>query len=186
MPIGIIGSLILSMIVYVSLSLVVCGMAPIAILAATNTTISNAFMANSCCTVQEMHTDLDHFNEGLESEYSCLNCSSGENLDVTLYFGSKVIQFGAMFGLTAACFTCLMGQPRIFYRMAKDGLLFEAFGKVDSKSNVPVFGTVITGLFVACAAVFVDLESLATMISLGTLQVFTFVNTGVIILRTTR
>ena len=133
-----------------------------------------------------MHTDLDHFNEGLESEYSCLNCSSGENLDVTLYFGSKVIQFGAMFGLTAACFTCLMGQPRIFYRMAKDGLLFEAFGKVDSKSNVPVFGTVITGLFVACAAVFVDLESLATMISLGTLQVFTFVNAGVIILRTTR
>mmetsp|Transcript_4178 Transcript_4178/g.8413 ORF Transcript_4178/g.8413 Transcript_4178/m.8413 type:complete len:601 (-) Transcript_4178:18-1820(-) len=176
MPIGIIGSLLVSMTIYVTLSIVIVGMAPLNILG-KDTPISNAFLANGCCT-----------HEGLslsDAAESCLSCTSPSNSSV-LFYGSKVINFGALFGLTTACFTCLMGQPRIFYRMAKDGLLFQSFSRVSERSQVPVIGTVFTGLFVSLLAFAVDLESLANMISLGTLQVFTFVCAGVIVLRTTR
>jgi len=176
MPIGIIGSLVISMIVYVSLSLVICGMADIDLLG-TETPISNAFTANACCTPDQQEKDITK---------ACLDCNGGEAINSTLFYGSKIIQFGAMFGLTTACFTCLMGQPRIFYRMAKDGLLFSHFGKINKSNSVPLFGTIFTGFFVSAIAVFIDLEKLAKMISLGTLQVFTFVNAGVIILRTSR
>merc|ERR1712028_238027 len=89
--------------------------------------------------------------------------------------GSKIVSFGAIFGLTTATFACLMGQPRIFYSMAQDGLLFALYGQIDNETG-------ITTAFVAC---FIDLESLANTISLGTLMVFTFVNAGIIVLRLT-
>lgn len=47
-----------------------------------------------------------------------------------------IVSAGAIFGLMAACFTSLMGQPRIFYRMAKDGLWFPMFAKVNSETQV--------------------------------------------------
>ena len=102
---------------------------------------------------------------------------------VVLYVGSRLVSFGAIFGLTTATFACLMGQPRIFYSMAQDGLLFRIYSRVHPKTGVPTIGTILTGIFTALIACFIDLESLANAISLGTLQVFTFVNAGVIILR---
>jgi len=76
-----------------------------------------------------------------------------------------------------------MGQPRIFYSMAKDGLLFPIFGYVNPETHVPTAGILITGVVVATLACLVDLEALANVISLGTLLVFTFVDAAVIILR---
>ncbi|GMH75741.1 hypothetical protein TrLO_g564 [Triparma laevis f. longispina] len=183
MPIGIIGSLIVSISIYVCLSLVIVGMAPIEILGRL-TPISNAFKANGCCSISEMAADVNMYDD--DSSYTCLKCEGDDINNNLLFYGSKVINFGALFGLTTACFTCQMGQPRIFYRMAKDGLLFSKFGQLSETSSVPVFGTIMTGLMVSALAFAVDLEALANMISLGTLQVFTFVNAGVIILRTTR
>jgi C-terminus of AA_permease/Amino acid permease len=77
----------------------------------------------------------------------------------------------------------LMGQPRIFYSMSKDGLLFPIYARVNPHTGVPTTGTIITGVLTAMVACLVDLECLANAISLGTLQVFTFVNAGVILLR---
>ena len=82
-----------------------------------------------------------------------------------------------------ACFTSLMGQPRIFYRMAQDGLWFPAFADVDPLTQVPRFGIIITGVVTSVLACFVPLDALANLISLGTLMVFTFVDAGVILLR---
>jgi C-terminus of AA_permease len=76
-----------------------------------------------------------------------------------------------------------MGQPRIFYSMSKDGLLFPIYAHVNPHTGVPTTGTIITGVLTAIVACLVDLECLANAISLGTLQVFTFVNAGVILLR---
>ncbi len=187
MPIGIIGSLIVSMSIYTCLSIVIVGMAPTDLLG-KDTPIANAFKANGCCTYNDMEQDVSNFHPSSSSSdaYTCLNCSGDDVINSALFYGSSVINFGALFGLTTACFTCLMGQPRIFYRMAKDGLLFKPFGTVNEKTSVPVFGTIVTGVMVSLIAFGVDLESLANMISLGTLQVFTFVNAGVIILRTSR
>lgn len=56
-----------------------------------------------------------------------------------------------MFGLTTATFACLMGQPRIFYSMAVDGLLFKVYAKISPRTGVPTIGTVSA----ACAVYFV-------------------------------
>jgi len=76
-----------------------------------------------------------------------------------------------------------MGQPRIFYKMAQDGLMFKIYAKVNRRTGVPTVGTIITGVLTALVACFVNLEALANVISLGTLQVFTFVNAGILLLR---
>jgi APA family basic amino acid/polyamine antiporter len=174
MPIGIVGSLIISATIYVLVSLVVIGMAPIDLLG-DKVPIVNALLANACCT----HSQQVESNAAME----CLSQTCTPVLHKVLAFGGRLVSFGAIFGLTTGTFTSLMGQPRIFYRMAQDGLLFEIFGIVNPNTRVPTGGIIITGVISSLLACFIELESLANMISLGTLMVFTFVDAGVIILR---
>lgn len=174
MPIGIIGSLMVSMSIYVAVSVVIVGMAPVSLLG-DDVPIINALLANACCTHSEQLAQ--------DAVATCLSYSCEPILFPVLYVGSRIISFGAIFGLTTATFACLMGQPRIFYSMAQDGLLFKIYARVHAKTGVPTIGTMLTGTFTALVACFFDLESLANAISLGTLQVFTFVNAGVILLR---
>jgi len=190
MPIGIVGSLVASSIVYCVVSLTVVGMAPIELLG-EDVPIVNALLANACCTydeqVQDISADATPFYECL-SYSSCDATNAIDRNGSTFVFsllinGSRVVSCGAIFGLTTATFACLMGQPRIFFSMAQDGLLFKIYGRVNPDRGVPIEGTIITGVVTAFVACFIDLESLANTISLGTLQVFTFVNAGVIILR---
>jgi amino acid transporter len=174
MPIGIIGSLMASMTIYTSVSIAVVGMAPISLLG-NDVPVTNALLANACCSHDAQLLD--------NSVSTCLSYSCNPVLFPLLMVGSRVISFGAIFGLTTATFACLMGQPRIFYSMAQDGLLFKIYARVHPKTGVPTVGTILTGIFTAILSCFLDLESLANAISLGTLQVFTFVNAGVILLR---
>lgn len=175
MPRGIIGSLFISMALYVSVSLVVVGMAPVNLLG-RDTPITSALLANACCTAEQQR-------EPTAAE-SCLSYALCEPIiHPLLYVGSKCISFGAIFGLTTATFACLMGQPRITFAAAQDGLLFPIFSRLDPRTGVPAWGTVLTGTVTALVACFIDLEALANAISLGTLQVFSFVNAGVILLR---
>jgi len=66
--------------------------------------------------------------------------------------------------------------------MAKDGLLWPCFQWLNAK-QVPVFGTIVTGVFASLIGFLLDLADLANMISIGTLMAFTVVCAGVIILR---
>jgi amino acid transporter len=172
---GIIGSLVVSMSVYVAVAVVVVGMAPVSLLG-EDVPIINALLANACCT----HSD--HLS--LDATEVCLSYTTCDPiLNEVLYLGSRVVSFGAIFGLMSSTFACLMGQPRIFYSMAQDGLLFKIYARVHPTTGVPTIGTIMTGFFTAIIACLFDLQSLANAISLGTLQVFTFVNAGVILLR---
>lgn len=119
--------------------------------------------------------------------FQCLACdmAPSSSSQLLLLVGRKIVSFGAIFGLTTATFACLMEQPRIFYSMAQDGLLFSMYGQIDNETGVPTAATILTGITTAFVACFIDLESLANTISLGTLLVFTFVNAGVIVLRLT-
>ncbi|KAI2489643.1 amino acid/polyamine antiporter [Fragilaria crotonensis] len=173
MPIGIVGSLLVSGAIYVSISLVVVGMAPIALLGG-EVPITNALLANGCCSHEQQLA--------LDAAAVCLHntCAAIHPLQL---LSSRIVGAGAIFALTSATFVGLMGQPRIFYSMAKDGLLFSIFGEVDPETHVPTAGILITGVMCATLACFVDLQVLATVISLGTLLVFSFVDAAVIILR---
>mmetsp|Transcript_428 Transcript_428/g.1104 ORF Transcript_428/g.1104 Transcript_428/m.1104 type:complete len:641 (+) Transcript_428:251-2173(+) len=173
MPIGIVGSLVASSVIYVSVSLVVVGMAPFRYLGET-IPIVNALMTNACCS-HEQQIEIDDVDK-------CLMDCPAYRLP-TLGIIGHLVSGGAIFGLTSACFTSLMGQPRIFYRMAKDGLWFSAFANVNPETQVMTEGIWATGVVAAILACFIPLEALANLISLGTLMVFTFVDAGVILLR---
>ena len=146
MPIGIIGSLATSGVIYVAVCLVVTGMVPFTALAEQPAPLAYAFR-----------------KAGME-------------------WASYIVTVGSIFGLTTATFTCLLGQPRVFYRMSADGLLFPLFSQLNA-NYVPVAGTLITGAITAAIAFFVSLEALADAISVGTLFAFTIVDAGVVILR---
>ena len=173
MPIGIVGSLLVSGAIYIAISLVVVGMAPITLLGG-EVPITNALLANGCCSHEQQLA--------LDAAAVCLHNTCAAIHPVQL-FSSRIVGAGAIFALTSATFVGLMGQPRIFYSMAKDGLLLSIFGEVDPETHVPTAGILITGAMCAALACFVDLQVLATVISLGTLLVFSFVDAAVIILR---
>lgn len=175
MPMGIVGTLAATTAIYVSVTLVVIGMAPFDLLGG-DVPIVNALLANGCCTHEEQLLDA-------ESGEQCLNQTCSPIIRPILLYGSRMVSFGAIFGLTTGTFTSLMGQPRIFYRMAMDGLLYKVFAKINPRTQVPTEGILLTGLLCSALACFVYLDALANLISLGTLAVFTFVDAGVIILR---
>jgi APA family basic amino acid/polyamine antiporter len=78
-----------------------------------------------------------------------------------------------------------MGQSRIFFIMAQDGLLWKSFAKVHPKYRTPHVTTIVTGLVSAFFAGFFPIGLLSEMVSIGTLLAFVIVSIGVIILRKT-
>jgi APA family basic amino acid/polyamine antiporter len=99
-----------------------------------------------------------------------------------LRWAAAIIAVGSVTTLTATILVSLVGQPRIFYQMSQDGLLFKPFSRVNSK-QVPSFGIILSGAFSAVLATFLSLAELVDMISIGTLLAFTVVCGGTIILR---
>ncbi|MCS6808977.1 MAG: amino acid permease [Bacteroidota bacterium] len=98
---------------------------------------------------------------------------------------SPIIKLGAIAGLSSVILVMLLGQPRIFFTMANDGLLPAAFSKVHPKFKTPYISTIITGaVAMALAAVF-PIGILSKLVSLGTLLAFAMVCLAVLILRKT-
>jgi len=92
------------------------------------------------------------------------------------------VAVGSLTTITATTLVSLIGQPRIFFQMAKDGLLFQIFAKTN-QNGIPVWGTVITGIMSGLIAFFLNLDALTDMISIGTLLAFVVVCGGVVVLR---
>jgi APA family basic amino acid/polyamine antiporter len=80
----------------------------------------------------------------------------------------------------------LLGQPRIFYRMAVDGLLPGIFSKVHSKFRTPHITTAVTGIISATLAGLFPIGVLSELVSIGTLLAFVIVCISVMVLRKTR
>ncbi len=170
MPIGIVGSLIVSTCLYVVVAMAVVGMAPIALLG-TQVPIIHALMANACCTHTEQLLP--------EAATVCLMSTCPHWLNTV----ARIVSGGAIAGLIASSFTSLMGTPRILMRMSLDGLWFPLFAQINPVTQVPSAGIWATGIATGILACFAPLGGLANLISLGTLMVFTFVDAGVILLR---
>lgn len=97
-----------------------------------------------------------------------------------------LIKIGAIGGLSSVILVMLMGQPRIFYSMSKDGLLPPIFSKVHPKHKTPYVSTIICGLVCAFFAGFFPIDVLGELVSIGTLLAFVIVCFGVIVLRRTK
>ena len=97
-----------------------------------------------------------------------------------------VVEIGAIAGLSSVILVMLMGQPRIFYSMSKDGLLPKFMAKIHPKHQTPYIGTIIVGVIAAVLAGFLPIGVLGDLVSMGTLLAFATVCVGVLILRRTR
>jgi basic amino acid/polyamine antiporter, APA family len=105
--------------------------------------------------------------------------AAGESLQWLRY----PIKIGAIAGLSSVILVMLMGQPRIFYSMSKDGLLPPIFSRVHPTYKTPAFSTVMTGIVAALVAGLFPIGLLGELVSIGTLLAFAIVCGGVLVLR---
>ncbi|CAN1271997.1 Cationic amino acid transporter 2, vacuolar [Linum perenne] len=100
-----------------------------------------------------------------------------------MHWAAYIITAGAVMALCSTLMGSILPQPRILMAMARDGLLPSFFSDVNTKTQVPVKGTVVTGLCAATLALCMNVDQLAGMVSVGTLLAFTMVAISVLILR---
>jgi APA family basic amino acid/polyamine antiporter len=96
-----------------------------------------------------------------------------------------IIKLGAIAGLSSTMLVMLLGQPRIFYSMSRDGLLPPMFSKVHPIFKTPYITTALTGGVVALVAGLFPIATLTQLTSMGTLLAFVMVSLGILVLRRT-
>ncbi len=94
-----------------------------------------------------------------------------------------LVSLGAIAGLASVVLVMLLGQPRIFYSMARDGLLPRVFSRVHPRFRTPYLATIITGTVAAVIAGLFPIGILGELVSIGTLFAFVIVSAGILALR---
>src|SRR5882672_1823636 len=155
MPVGILGSLVVCTILYVAVSLVMVGLVPYQAMKGSPAPMVVAIRAAEAA-------------------------SGGSSI---LHAMTMLVELGAIAGLSSVMVVMMMAQPRIFYSMAKDGLLPPFAKKIHPKFRTPHITSVITGVVVALASGFTPIGILGEMVSIGTLMAFVIVSVGIIFLR---
>jgi basic amino acid/polyamine antiporter, APA family len=153
MPIGIIGSLVVCTIVYIIIAAVFTGMIPYPALKQTLATEQAEPL-----TLAMKYVAMPNWMVG-------------------------VVAFGSVVAHTAVLLVFQLGQPRIFFAMARDGLLPKVFAKVHPKFRTPHVTTILTGVFVGVTAMFTSLDEMVNLTNIGTLFAFILICLGIIILR---
>ncbi len=102
---------------------------------------------------------------------------------VGLNTASWMLALGALFSTAAVLLVFQYGQPRIFFAMARDGLLPRWAAKIHPKTRIPYITTIFTGVFVALWALIGDAAETFDLTNIGTLSAFLLVCLGVLVLR---
>jgi len=96
-----------------------------------------------------------------------------------------IVSFGAVVAMTSVLLVFQLGQPRIFFSMARDGLLPPWASKIHPRFRTPHITTILTGVFVAGFAAFANINEAVELTNIGTLFAFVLVAGGVLLLRRT-
>ncbi len=99
---------------------------------------------------------------------------------------SLMVKLGAVAGLGSVMLVMLLGQSRVFFSMAHDGLLPKWAGKIHPRFRTPYISTIFVGIFVAFFAAVIPISILGELVSIGTLLAFVIVCAGVWVLRKRR
>ncbi len=94
-----------------------------------------------------------------------------------------IVSLGAVIAMGSVLLVFQLGQPRIFFSMARDGLLPPVMCKVHPRFKTPYVGTILTGVFVAVFSAFANIAEVVDLTNIGTLFAFVLVSVGVIFLR---
>jgi len=156
LPIGIIGSLVICTVIYVVVALVFTGIIPYDALVKTLATEQAEPL-----TMALQYANIERWGDVLVG----------------------VVAFGSIVAHTAVLLVFQLGQPRIFFSMARDGLLPDSFARVHPKYRTPHVTTIFTGVAVAVCAMFTSIDEMVDLTNIGTLFAFMLVCIGIIILR---
>ena len=156
LPIGIIGSLVICTLIYILVAAVFVGIIPFDVLR------------------QKLATEQA---EPLTMALQYANIERWGNLFV------GIVAFGSVVAHTAVLLVFQLGQPRIFFSMARDGLLPQSLAKVHPKFRTPYVTTILTGVVVAVCAMFTSIDEMVDLTNIGTLFAFILVCIGILILR---
>ncbi len=104
----------------------------------------------------------------------------------SLLWLKTLVEVGALAGLSSVILVMMVGQPRIFYTMSRDGLIPKLFGRVHPEFRTPHVGTVIVGVTALILAGLLPIGVLGDLVAMGTLLAFATVCIGVLVLRRTR
>ncbi|HSK09320.1 MAG TPA: amino acid permease [Vicinamibacterales bacterium] len=102
---------------------------------------------------------------------------------IGMNWAAGVISLGAIFATTSVLIVFQLGQPRIFFSMARDGLLPSWAAKVHPKYQTPHVTTILTGVAVAVFASFTNINEVVELTNIGTLFAFVLVAMGILVLR---
>jgi basic amino acid/polyamine antiporter, APA family len=107
-------------------------------------------------------------------------------LDRGLYLASDIITLGALAGLTSVMLVMLLGQTRVLYSMANDGLLpRKFFADIHTKFRTPYKNTILVGSLAAIVGSITPIDDIGKMVNIGTLLAFIIVCIAVMVLRNT-
>jgi len=105
-------------------------------------------------------------------------------LDRGLPMAANIITIGALAGLTSVMLVMLLGQTRVLYAMAKDGLLPQrVFGEIHPKYRTPAKNTVLVGFIAAIVGSITPIDDIGKMVNIGTLLAFVVVSVAIVVLR---
>jgi basic amino acid/polyamine antiporter, APA family len=105
---------------------------------------------------------------------------------VGLPYAQRLIDIGALTGITSVLLVMMLSQPRVLLAMARDGLVSTRFfGAIHDKFRTPWKSTILTGLMVALLSSLVPLRILADLTNIGTLLAFVIVCSAVLVMRRT-
>lgn len=163
LPIGIIGSLIICTIFYVVVAAVFTGLI-------SYNDLQNSSIANQA----------EPLTYALRFAAAKTGAGAG-----WIDAAAGIVAVGAVIATTAVLLVFQLGQPRIFFSMARDGLLPQAFAKIHPKFRTPHVTTILTGVVVGVISAFTAIDEMVDLTNIGTLFAFILVCGGVIILRAT-
>lgn len=96
---------------------------------------------------------------------------------------STFIKLGAIAGLSSVILVMLMAQSRVFYTMARDGLLPQFVNNIHPRFRTPWITSIVTGIAVAIPAGWFTVREAGSLVSIGTLLAFVIVSAGILVLR---
>ena len=174
LPIGILGSLAICTFLYILASAVLVGMVPY-----TN-------LSPDCSLVEPGETCIVGNGVTVAESAERLGEPFGYAVDAAgLTFIANLIRVGAIIGITSVLMVLLLGGPRVFFALARDGLLPQSWSKV-SKFGTPARTTIGTGIGVALFAGFGTLGIAGRLTNIGTAFAFALVCVSVVVLRYTK